>query len=106
MNYEDAILALKNAQIHKEFPNENSFDKFVKQIKKMENSEGKMNGREEFRRRIAKREIDMQDDEERIFYVKMFTCLSELANQDQEKMYELIQSFDTHKKAFIKPNTF
>ena len=99
MNYDDAVLTLKNAQIHKEFPNENGFEKFVKQMKKMENYD-------EFRRRIGKRELDMQDDDEKMFYSKMLACLSELSDQNQEKMYELIQSFDTHKKAFIKPNTF
>ncbi|MFA7298803.1 MAG: hypothetical protein WC010_04125 [Candidatus Absconditabacterales bacterium] len=94
MNYEDAVLVLKNAQIHKEFPNENSFDKFVKQMKKIEEHA-------EFKRRISKKIEDMQDEDDREFYSKMLLCLSELG-EDQEKIYEVIQSFDTHKKAFIK----
>jgi len=95
MNYEDAILALQNAYIHKIFPNENSFEKFVKQMKKIEDYT-------EFKRRISKRKTDIQDEDEKIFYSKMLLCLSDVCDKNQEKMYECIRSFDIHKKIFTK----
>jgi len=35
-------------------------------------------------------------------YKKLLWCLRRLSDGKQENMYDLIQSFDTHKQAFIK----
>lgn len=90
MQYENAILAVQNAGIHKMFQSKKSFEKFVRKMKEIKTyTPEKM----QIRSRRNNREGEM-------FYDMMRTCLFHLSDGDMQDMYTLIQSFDIHKWAF------
>ncbi len=105
INYQDALLALKNAEIHKAFPLEKSLEKeksFEKFVEKME--ELKKFTPEELQKRTNKKEgYRREDDHDKEFNRKTLTCLWRLSDGNIKNMYKLIKSFDVFQKAFTKP---
>ncbi len=102
IEYTDVIIILQNAQIHKTFPNEKSFAKFVDKIKEL-----KTYTPEKLRIKInIKEEFFEDNDPVKSFYATVVSCLLYLSDNNQEKMYALVQSFDVHKQAFIKKISF
>lgn len=100
MNYEDAILAIQNARIHKLFHNEKAFEQFSHKIKELQKY-----SYEELDKRSKLNQNFHQDDEKRELYNKIIWFLFVSVGKSIESMYELIQSFDTHKHLFIKQHS-
>lgn len=98
MNYDDALLALQNAHIHKIFYNDTLFEKFASKIKELKKYDLK-----QFKvRSTLKEEFFKQDEKKRLLYHAILECFAHISDNDYEKMYELIQSFDSIKGIFIK----
>lgn len=102
VDYNIAVLALQNAEIHKIFPNENLFGKFVHKMSKL-----KEKTPDELRARSTMKEkYFSQDEEKQMFDNEICTCLWHISNENHETMYKLIQSFDIHKGIFTKSPIF
>lgn len=100
MHYQDALLALQTAQIHKTFCNDTLMKKFISKIEELQ----KHTFIEVQRRLNLKDEFLHQDDEKKELYNKIISCFWTLSDGNYEKIYELIQMFDSHKQMFIKSN--
>lgn len=97
MKYEDALLALQNAEIVKAFWQKHLqkfHDKVIK-LQKMKYEEVKkhMNFNEGFH---------YLGEEDKEFNEKFFTCLLSLGDGNSKNTYKLIASFDGSSKKFIK----
>lgn len=92
MHYEDAILALQNAEIHKTFHSSNAFEKFIHKMRDLKTYTPE---------KIYIRSIRNNREGEEEFYDMVHKCLFHLSDGDVNNMYTLIQSFDTYKRAFI-----
>lgn len=102
MEYNDASLALKNAEIHKTFSGTAEFKRFLDNMKKLkEYTPQKLQIRS-----TLKEDFISKTDETKIQeYKKLLWCMRRLSDGKQENMYNLIQSFDIHKQAFIKQDS-
>ncbi|MEI6773771.1 MAG: hypothetical protein WCL18_02930 [bacterium] len=103
LNYQDTLLALKNAEIHKLFPldrsleKDKSFEKFVEKIQILQKLT-----REELQERCNEKEgYRGENEHNKEFNNKLFTFLWRLSDGNLKNMYKLIGSFDIHKKVFV-----
>lgn len=100
-HYADVILLLQNAIIHKRFSNPKIFHKLFKKIEELKKYSPE---------RLYQRDKDTheynQDEEEKIIYKAIHECLSYMGQWDNEKMFNLIQSFDLHTQEFVQIHTF
>jgi hypothetical protein len=107
MSYEEAVNALQNADIRKEYynrtSNRNNVDeKFCKDMKKLkEKTYTITKTTEKLEVRYDKAKFDYDHEE----YMKMRNCLACLNDENIQKMYDLIQSFDWHKGVFLISDT-
>jgi len=103
MSYEEAVNALQNADIRKEFysrmsSRNNVDEKFCKDMKKLkEKTQTITKTTEKLEVRYDKVKFDYDHEE----YMKMRNCLACLSDENIQKMYDLIQSFDWHKGVFL-----
>jgi len=104
LNYQDMLLLLKNATIHKMFPLEKSNEKeksFEKFLEKMQDL--KKLSYEELQKRFHTKEwYGWEDIHNRVFIKKILSCLWHLSDGNIKNMYKLIASFDLHTKAFTQ----
>lgn len=106
ISFDDAVNALQNADIRKEFYNRtndkrnNVDEKFCKKMKNLkEETENITKNTEKLEVRYKdKIKFDYNDEE----YMKMHNCLGHLSDGDIQKMYNLVQNFDWHKGIFVQ----
>jgi hypothetical protein len=108
ISFDEAVNALQNADIRKEFYNRtndkrnNVDEKFCRKMRNLkEETETMTKTTEKLEIRYEhKVKFDYNDEE----YMKIRNCLAHLSDGDIQKMYNLIQNFDRHKGVFIQPD--
>ena len=99
MEYDDAVLALKNAEIRKMFSGTHEFKKFLDNMQKLKwYTASKL----EIRSKLKEEFISKTDETKIAEYKKLLWCLQRLSDGKQENLYDLVQSFDLHKQEFVK----
>lgn len=98
MEYTDATLALQNAYINKIFSNEKMFEDFVDEIGKLKN---KTYDELQTRTHLKENFLTHLNEHKKKLYDAMKECLLGMSDNNQERMYQIVQSFDTHKRTFI-----
>ena len=97
VKYQDALLALQNAQMHKSFP-QDAFRKFCDKMEKL-----KKCAYEDVKKQSNTKEgFHYLKEEEKEFNEKFFACLLHLGNGNSKNMYKLIQWFDVSQQVFTK----
>ena len=108
MSYEEAVNALQNANIRKEYysrtndKRNNVDEKFCKKMRNLkEETHTVTKNTEKLEVRYNKAKFDYDHEE----YMKMRNCLDHLSDGDIEKMYDLVQNFDRHKGVFVQSDS-